>query len=183
MCRWVCFGSRPVQVEEGNLRKRDKNCINQHNAAHLKYFSFHFISFSTCCIGVTGSEKVELHVILTFWASWQRERRIWQRQGAMPQHEPFLTFHILRTVGEKTGSTSVSCERYQRWGWGWGSEEEVVHVWEWELECVGERKRERERGDGGEGERRSRLLGTWAAIMVSRMRKHLWISSVIYNKV
>lgn len=52
---------------------------------------------------------------------------------------------------------------------------ERLSVWE------GERARERW-GEGGR-ERCSRLLGTWASIMVSRMRKHLWISSVIYNKV
>lgn len=69
---------------------------------------------------------------------------IWQSQGAMPQHEPFLTFHILWTVGEKTGSTSVSYERYQRLGVGVGVE---VHVWEWEWVCGREGEAE-----GGVGE-------------------------------
>ncbi len=35
----------------------------------------------------------------------------------------------------------------------------------------------------GKAEKCSGLLATRASVMVSRMRKHLWISSVIYNKV
>lgn len=49
-------------------------------------------------------------------------------RGAMPQHEPLLTFHILRTVGEKTGSTSVSYKRYQRLEMGEGEGGACVRV-------------------------------------------------------
>lgn len=63
---------------------------------------------------------------------------------AMPRWELFLLkklFYILWTVGEKTGSPSVSHERYQRWRGG-----------AWAFECVGGRESEGEMGGGREGE-------------------------------
>lgn len=124
----VCFG--PVHWREGGICRRDREKL----CWYLKFTTqpktsdccslFNFqITLFTLSLLHWPQMSVREWSYMWFWHLEGAEGEalwIWQSRGATPQHEPFLTFYILWTVKAKTGSISVSYERYQRLGMGGG---------------------------------------------------------------
>lgn len=138
VCCWdaVCFG--PVQRRRRHSAEERKTTMTSQVLSTLKThftFTINILLFERCT-SLTSNGNVRERSSMCNFEIFELAR-IWQSRRAMPQHEPFLTFCTLWTVGEKTGSTSVSYERYQTLemaGWGEGG----MCKSESEFECVGE---------------------------------------------